>query len=292
MSIITESLLKLKAKGNMETIWQNVLDSEELKEMLSIKYISYDWIGNPGWFIWLEDTTGVYHFEIKDYYTTDLQYSCVNMIVRYYPDLEEKCFSTFSLGERVVRKSELFKNSNISTIKSDGEDYEWIEVDELKTYGIPVPQGRKLIHPSLFIIGEMNFIFNERDLMKIDIISQNIYRTINQDGVVMEGKTGYNQLLYPGEIDRKVEGLKLITKFASKIAMVHIFIDKKYPEINIDILDGDELLEISTKEIEIMKNKELKKYIINLDFEKAKSCFSKVDILEFEHDINNRIKGD
>lgn len=291
MSVVNKSAQKLKAKGRLETIWQYVLDCAEIKDTLNIKYISYDWLGDPGWFIWLEDVLGVYQFKIKDYTIIDSGNLHINTLIRYFPNPQEDCFHKFSFAEKIVRKSELFPKSNVSTIKCD-DDTEWIEVDSTKVFGIPNPQGRKFIHPSLFIIGEMSLEFNQRKLTNIEIKSQNVFRTISIDGIYFQGKNGKEKLLEPLSIDRSVRGFNLTWKFASKIAIIYMLICSKYPNIYCESYKGIELLEKENNEIKKRENDEIKEYVIKMDFNKSKEKLNEINIKDLKYRLNKKIKGD
>lgn len=193
---------------------------------------------NGAWYYWLHDVPGVYELKLVETELKDGK-ELSSCYLRYYPDLDEDDFEGFSCREQLVRLGELFDNNDVyipekvdvcpccgGNVEEDeqevcchGHHHHHHEHHEehfklvARKKGIPQLVLRKHIPQDFFKVAELKFLFGEK-LEQLQLITQNVYQEVTEKGVSVVDETGAShQVVAPGEVDRKLEGLRLSKRF-------------------------------------------------------------------------------
>ena len=79
--------------------------------------------------------------------------------------------------------------------------------------GIPKLLKRSLLQPSLFLIGEVEFVMQQDVLLNSALVSQTEFIQFSEEGLYAGQGDEVYELIGKGEVDRKVKGLNLCRTF-------------------------------------------------------------------------------
>ena len=206
-----------------QAIW--LLLEKNSKDELT--YISRIETARTAWYFWLAGVAGVYEFGLKDCNEADgIEKS--TFMLKYYPDPDEETFDDFSCSEQIIRMSPYFDNS---VINIDQEEHESCpccagghHVHEhgkeckmnllmRRSKGIPKLLKRSHLQPSLFLIGEVEFVMKQDMLLNSTLVSQTEFIQFSEEGLYAGRGDQVYELVGKGAVDRKVKGLNLCRAF-------------------------------------------------------------------------------
>jgi len=207
----------------LNEMFQRVFQNDEARTYLGFSQISQapPDKGLPGWYLWFSDMKGAWHVGIicedpvssgkvhKDSLQPETV-STVGLVLRYFPDIEEKIFETFSCFEQIFRMGPNFDATGTTTF-----------------------EGARAMHESFYVVGHMIITFNNRN-GDIDFFchAPERWRDYRTQGLVLADSQGAKiQLLAPGERDRDVGGWYLTRQIFDKIVSAYSFLIRRPPAV-------------------------------------------------------------
>ncbi len=260
----------------LEALWQYLSEEAKVRKALGISYLSYDWTGLPGWFLWLENMPGTYQIKLWGHEISDLGFSSTHALIRYYPDTNESFFDKYSKEEQRIRNTDFFDSRPIKTIKNDGDGYEHIDVDPNKTMGIPKPKMREMIHPSLFIAGEMDFVSNNRTIQSVTFRTQSHCRTCNSGG----------------DIIRDIPGFQIIKNLVAPILSAFCLLTSSRPQLNIDSAIGETIYAETDGALVSKQNETVQEYIISMRLTEETGLLNETHAKHLLKEIRQTMEGE
>lgn len=202
-------------EGNLFDVFERAGD-EATRAAMNFKYISFDWVGLPGWFFWPRTRQGVY--QIKEQATLqDGDETTVIFSLYYYPHPEEDVFIDFSLVEQAARVSEIFDSKGVRFYEGcSGHGHcgchEEPFGDLREGKGIPVPDVRGRLTDSLYWVGALTILWRQNDVNTLTLEAPGRSRTWAI--VDIPGPRDGGPALKAGDIDRNVPCWHLAKSFA------------------------------------------------------------------------------
>ena len=242
---------------------------------------------NAAWYFWLKEAPGVYELKLFQQRIED-ECECSDFVLKYYPAVEEDAFEDFSCLEQLVRLGDFFEQGeviipeNIDVCPCCGGNHEEYaeqhichehthQHDCMDTYkpenvkrskGIPKLSCRKQLPMNLFQIGTMCFKIHGEELLEATLTAQDAYISYAEDGVKVKDADGTeHQILEPGGVDRKVQGLFLSQRFCSffkgkMLASLKLMVKKEIREEAVGEViynKGNKLKNIKSSEVKKIK---------------------------------------
>lgn len=177
--------------------------------------------GEPAsWYLWINKVPGVYELKLKSFKERENGEQC-SFFLKYYPAEEEEIFDDYSCAEQFIRLGELFDQEIVRISESEeicpccgGKDENCKDRRHnflvKRPKGIPTLARRKLLEDALFEVGELGLEMQEGKLTNCYLKTQEIYETRPAEGIYVKDEQGMLQeLVAPGEVDRKLPGYKL-----------------------------------------------------------------------------------
>jgi hypothetical protein len=160
-----------------------------------------------GWQVWLPSVQGVFELLLKAHELEGLaigrgtvgHYFRTDLLLKYYPALDEELFSTFSVYERILRQSDVFNGS-------------------------PTPRGeiKQEIHESYFTVAEVRAaIARDHKAVGISLRSQDQWRETRGSPLSAHDHTGRIWQLPVGSVDRRVPGWRIGMRFFSPLVRAY-----------------------------------------------------------------------
>lgn len=156
-----------------------------------------------GWDIWLSGIQGVFELLLKAHEPESFRfakdsvarYFRTELLLKYYPDPTEDLFNTFSLYERILRRSELF----------DGQL-------------IPRQEMKQAMHESYFTVAEITLTMSQdHKAVALSLRSQDEWRETRGSVLSARDHTGKVWRLAAGSLDRRVPGWRIAMSFFSPL---------------------------------------------------------------------------
>lgn len=181
----------------------------------SISHVSSIQGDQLGWYIWLERNKGVY--ELIHFASNTLrEQEESKFLLKYYPYPDSTYFEGLACAEQVVRLSDIFDDSLIklnhtggcacSSLSCKGQHSQRVK-------GIPRILARKKMNPSLFSVGELDFVMKGNRLREMSLTSQDRWIQYSVSGLIVKQEGVLAQVLAPGEIDRNLPGWEICWEF-------------------------------------------------------------------------------
>lgn len=154
-----------------------------------------------GWNLWVTGIQGVFELLLKGHEPESFRfakdavqrYFRTEILLKYYPDPNEDLFKTFSLYERILRKSDIF----------DGQP-------------IPRQEIKQSMHESYFTVAEITLAMARDDkAVGLRLKSQDEWRETRGSVLSARDHTGKIWRLAAGALDRRVPGWKIGMGFFS-----------------------------------------------------------------------------
>lgn len=202
-------------EGKLFDIFERAGD-EAARAAMNFKYISFDWVGAPGWFFWPRARRGVY--QIKEQAVRQGgDKTTVRFSLYYYPHPDEDVFIDFSLAEQAARVSEIFGSQGVLFYEGcSGHGHcgcrEEPFQDLREGKGIPVPDARGRLADSLYWVGALTLLWRQDDLEALTLEAPRRSRTWAI--VDIPGPRDGGLELKAGDIDRNVPCWHLAKSFA------------------------------------------------------------------------------
>lgn len=202
-----------QANAFLHSCWFNYFQT--LGGRRNIHYVSPVPGINPGWYIW-PDSPGVYELSLLEFEQGESRETS-RFALKYFPHRETSELQDFSFAEQIVRLSYFFDDSFINE-KQDphecccaGLTGQYAGPRLVK--GIPKLHLRNMMHPSLFWVGELCFLFDANQLLQVSLCSQDRLLQYAVDGVYIQETGLWKEVVKPGGLDRQVPGWKLSKQF-------------------------------------------------------------------------------
>ncbi|MEG0969752.1 MAG: hypothetical protein RSE47_01430 [Acidaminococcaceae bacterium] len=226
-----------------QAIW--LLHNEQVTS--SVEYVSRIDGENTAWYFWLKNMCGVFELKLVELSReNENEKSC--FALKYYPNSEEEVFESFATVEKLVRLGALFddskiiiheeehelcpccggnhsehehvvKNSSKSTVEQGvlvkgSTLVQQVATNILREKGIPKLLERSKLHPTLFLIGQLNFRIGAEGLKAVRLSTQSQLIQYADDGFNIIDENGQQiELVAKGEIERAIPSLKLCQAF-------------------------------------------------------------------------------
>jgi len=132
-----------------------LINIENAKERLHFKYVSPEWLGDPGWYFWPKDRRGVYFLRLETALPDDAGVEA-GFALHYYPHPEEEVFTRYSFLEQLARASDLFSSARPQAAGAcccheDRTPSNYADLHD--GLGIPVPEKRAELKHWLYRVG-------------------------------------------------------------------------------------------------------------------------------------------
>lgn len=205
--------------GLFNHVWVAILDRDDLRESVGIRYASQMWDVMPYWLFWFNDAPGVYRIELQDASALEHYDWGAVFIVKYYPDVTETAFQGLSTLERLLRESDVFDTQPADSAGGcpchghSGELHEGRFSDMVNGCGVPHIQYRESIPPDFFFAGHLFIAHSGNAGAVITAKSQTSWRVKMIEDYVCSGDNGSSAfILKKGTVDRNYPGQQ-ITEF-------------------------------------------------------------------------------
>ena len=209
---------------NSRTLFNNLLffamHRPDAREKGEFRYVSADWIGLPGWFFWPKNRLGVFLLKFQEAFSsTSKQHLTTVCRLFYYPSLDEPLFENFSCSEQLLRASDSFSRLGVdfSTECPHCECVEGAFKDLENGKGIPTPEARQRIAAALFAVGEINLVWLEDDLQRVEVKAPVRDQSWAKDAVDVLTENGPVRLLEAAALDRDLPCWELTSGFADDL---------------------------------------------------------------------------
>jgi hypothetical protein len=232
-----------RAKGLLERAILQMISADEARNRLHFKYVSPEWVGNPGWYFWPKSRPGVYFLRLD---SADIRKNQLLSLwqLYYYPHPDETVFEDYSLDEQLVRLSNLFPSSEpepACCCECHQEQSQPSFADLPSGMGIPHYDIRPSLNSWLFCIGEMSFAWNIEKLEICTVEAPEFSQTwAYMDVFAATDSECRLPLLTKFENDRNIPTWKLCSEFSENLMndMESIEIVATRCEASCDINDG------------------------------------------------------
>lgn len=198
--------------GYFEELFLALINNDNARENLHFKYVSPEWIGNPGWYFWPKGKKGVYCLKVVD--AVPLKDGIDALLhVYYYPHPQEDVFSKYSFIEQLTRVSHVFESGKPGSVEACPchHDHQHNNFADLQDgLGIPVPVLRSTINPWLYRLGDLICYWEKGKLKSFVIEAQEKSRTWSCRSI---SEVPGEVLLDFKEIDRDLPAWELIEDF-------------------------------------------------------------------------------
>ena len=208
-------------KDLFENLILNLISVENAKDRLHFKYVSPEWIGNPGWYFWPKSKLGVYFLRLENAYAAAKGILESSFRLYYYPNPQEKVFDCYSFDEQLARVSAVFGHAKPEcscTCLCLNEPPTGNFSDLSGGTGLPVPEVRGKLNTWLFQIGDAVLRWESEQINCCKIEAPNRARTWACRDVTVIDQNGHTQtILKRSEIDRDIPAWKLCNDFLSSL---------------------------------------------------------------------------
>lgn len=203
-------------------LWATFTD-EDARKLIGFKRITPFWGRNPGWYLYINDMSGIYELQLLRYGLTrwkeDLGlesgrssvFSYCSFILKYYPHPDEPAFQDYNFFEKIVRLSGFFDKSG-----APRED---------------VQDQTSHIFSSYFLIGNLELHF-EKENRAVCIVLNTQDRWIEYREKTLDTTPAEDNLVRifkPTEPDRYVAGLEISWHLLDKIVRAFCYSYKASP---------------------------------------------------------------
>ena len=242
----------------LNEVFQRVFQNDEARRHLGFSQISQapPDKGLPGWYLWFKDRKGPYYVGIigenvvlsdsalKESSQRELV-NGVQFVIRYFPDIEEDIFETFSCFEQIFRMTANFDNTGATTF-----------------------EGARNMHDSFYLVGYMTISFNANRDVDFFCRAPEKWRDYHTDGLALPDSEGAKtQVLLPGERDRDVEGWNLSRYVFDKIVSAYSFLIHRKPSlVGVSACPSVEYFIDEAKNITKTRNEQLKEFSLLVSF--------------------------
>lgn len=138
-------------------------------------------------------------------------------ILKYFPHREASELQDFSFAEQVVRTSYFFDDTFINEKQEPHECCCAGITGQCSgprlVKGIPKLHLRGMMHPGLFWVGELYFLFDANQLLQVSLCSQDRLLQYAVDGVYIQETGLWKEVISPGGLDRQVPGWRISKQF-------------------------------------------------------------------------------
>jgi hypothetical protein len=243
----------------LNEVFQHIFQNDVARTNLGFSQISQvaSDEGFPGWYLWFSDMKGAWHIEItcenpissgkvfKDLLQPETV-KAVGLVLRYFPDIEEKVFETFSCFEQIFRMGPNFDATGTTTF-----------------------EGARAMPESFYVVGHMIIMFDNRN-GDIDFFCRapKRWRDYRTHGLALANSQGGKiQLLAPGERDRDVEGWNLTRQIFDKIVSAYSFLIRRPPAVvGASAGSSMEYLIDKSNKIKEIVNEQTKEFLLLVSF--------------------------
>jgi len=209
-----------QAKELFESTILQMISADGARNNLHFKYVSPEWVGNPGWYFWPKSRPGVYFLRLDSAVIRENRLLSQWQLY-YYPHPDEKVFEDYSLDEQLVRLSDLFpklKPEPACCCECNQEQSPHSFVDLPSGMGIPLHTIRPLLNSWLFCIGEMRFAWNTGNLEICTVEAPEVSQTWAFMDVFTETDSECRlPLLKKYENDRKIPTWNICCEFSENL---------------------------------------------------------------------------
>jgi len=209
---------KDEAAGFINHCWLTILSESFLKEKVGLKYISYMNDGNPYWYLWFSDCTGVYKCELLDAQMVEGYDWLAEFSIKYFPRDTEVAFHGLSILEKTLRTGEIFhthppegpQGCPCQSLRDEKSADRFSEFSH--DIGVPSYQFNHLIPADFFYAGDMSIAFKKDTGTLFQFKSQTSWRVILTEDYAISNGDSPSITLKKGEVDRNYPG-SMITRF-------------------------------------------------------------------------------
>jgi hypothetical protein len=202
--------------GLMNHLWLTVFSSERLKVKSGLKYISHTWDDYSSWYLWPDESHGVYKLELLGAQNIEGYDWLAEFIIKYYPATGEDAFHKLSGLERICRQSEVFNNHPAEgppgcSCHGHSTEHETSRFRDLSHgTGIPSFQYKSIVPPDFFYAGNLVLAFKENEGSILKLKSQTSWHiTMSEDFSALDGEGNTLAVLKKNEVDRDYPGFAL-----------------------------------------------------------------------------------
>ena len=193
MPVSLDADVDMQVRFLFENLVLRLIATDKAHDSLRFKYISPEWVGNPGWYFWPRDRSGVFLLRL-DSAREEGRAICSQWQVYYYPGLDEELFEAYTLDEQMVRVSDLF-DSEPPVCECRCEcceaDHATASLDLPGGIGVPRPDVRQRLNSWLFWVGDMDWVWQDGSLRSCTVEAPQLSKTwaccdrwaTNEDGV-------------------------------------------------------------------------------------------------------------
>jgi hypothetical protein len=162
-----------------ENIVLRMIATDKAHESLRFKYISPEWVGNPGWYFWPRGRSGVFLLRLdsakQEGYVLYSQWQ-----IFYYPSPDEVLFESYTLDEQIVRLSDLFDKAPPGCecrCECSEADHAAKPAEFPSGIGVPRPEVRERFNSWLFWVGDRDWVWQDGSLRSCMVAAPRISRT-------------------------------------------------------------------------------------------------------------------
>jgi hypothetical protein len=212
-------------EGVMNHLWLTALSDEKLKQAIGLKYISHMWRASPYWYLWFDDSQGVYQVTLKRVGAFADYDWLAEFAVKYYPGKDEACYNGLSLLEQICRDGEAFATT--PAVKGEGcpccggghgKDNAFADLGA--TTGAPSYAFAATIPEDFFFVGKLVLAHKEEAGMAVGLESQRRWRVVMIDNYYLTEADGQPyKVLRKGETDRDYPGVEITRALYGKIVL-------------------------------------------------------------------------
>ncbi|MFA7068473.1 MAG: hypothetical protein WC127_05845 [Acidaminococcaceae bacterium] len=197
----------------------------DAKHLSNLDYLSRIDGEETAWYFWLTGIKGVYEFKLG--YVENIgfsEHSC--FYLKYYPDINEELFETYSCAEQFVRMGDLFEQTDVKiaeehelcpccgTNQCEHKHEHGPEPFVTRSKGIPKLLQRKILSPKLFCIGTIEFeIINDELSSLILTTESNLVQYAVNGFQIVDADGSPREIIGKNEIDRNIPGVSLCMPF-------------------------------------------------------------------------------
>lgn len=210
----------LEIRGLFEELILTMLNNDNARENLHVKYVSPEWVGNPGWYFWPKERKGVYFLKLTK--VTPLGGGLESLLqLFYYPHPQEDIFRQFSFVEQLTRVSHVFQSTKpqqgeACPCHSQHEPHDF--ADLIDGIGVPVPQVRSELNPWLYRLGEVICYWEKGKMVYLGFEAQVRSQTWSYGNIKSVPERGKSKVLLEGyEMDRDLPAWELTKNFCLEL---------------------------------------------------------------------------
>lgn len=231
-----------QARLLFENLVLRMIAADKARESLRFKYISPEWVGNPGWYFWPRGRSGVFLLRL-DSARNEGSVLISQWQIFYYPSPDEALFESYTLDEQIVRLSDLFDTAPPDCeccCECSETEHAAKPADLPGGIGVPRPDVRERLNSWLFWVGDMEWVWRDGSLLSCMVAAPRISRTWACCDRWATQEDGTKVLLRAaGELDRDLPAGEICQEFVGDFLSGLAVTGIRHRLLEEDVMDSD-----------------------------------------------------